>query len=85
MDLQVFPIPIPSPINYMFLKEVWASQVALVVKNLPANAGVSGAVNEILGWENPLEEEMAINSSILAWTGETGRLHTIHRVTKSQT
>ena len=39
---------------------MWASQVALVVKNLPANAGD-------LGQEDPLEMEMATHSSILAW------------------
>jgi len=48
----------------------WASQVALVVKNLPANAG--GARD--MGQDDPLEEEMAIPSSILArripWTEE---------------
>ena len=38
-----------------------ASQVALVVKNLPANSG------DILGLEDPLEEGMATHSSILAW------------------
>ena len=40
-----------------------------------------------LGWEDPLEEEMAILSSILAWiipwTEEPGRLQSI--VTKNQT
>ena len=35
-----------------------------VVKNLPANVG--GAAPS-LGWENPLEKEMATHSSILAW------------------
>ena len=34
-----------------------------------------------LGWEDPLEEEMATNSSILAWkipwTEEPGRLQSI--------
>ena len=34
---------------------------ALVVKNLPANAG------DTLGRENPPEEKMATHSSILAW------------------
>ena len=34
------------------------------VKNLPANAGDVGS---ILGWEDPLEKEMAKHSSILAW------------------
>ena len=43
-----------------------------VVKNLPADAG------ESLPWEDPLEKEMAIHSSILAWrtpwTEESGGL-----------
>ena len=43
-------------------------QVALVVKNLPANAG---DVRDVwvcsLGQEDPLEKEMATHSSILAW------------------
>ena len=41
-----------------------ASRVALVVKNLPANA--VGARHS-LGPVDPLEEEMATCSSILAW------------------
>ena len=49
-----------------------------MVKNLPVNAGdrVRG-----LGREDPLEEEMATHSSILAgripWTEEPGRLQSI--------
>ena len=40
--------------------------VVLVVKNLPANAGDSQETRvQSLGWEDPLEEEMAIHSSIL--------------------
>ena len=42
-----------------------ASQVALVVNNLPANAGHIDA-GLILGSGRPLEEEMATHSSILA-------------------
>ena len=38
-----------------------------VVKNLPANAGDTGYVGSIPGWEDPLEKEMATHSSILAW------------------
>ena len=49
----------------------WASQVALVVKNLPANEG------HIRDVEDRLEEGMEIHSSILAWripwTEEPGR------------
>ena len=55
-----------------------ASLVAQPVKNLPA-------VQEIrvrsLGWEDPLEKEMATHSSILAWTiswtGEPGGLQSM--------
>ena len=44
----------------------WASQVALVVKTPPANAGDVRDTVEFLGWEDLLEEEMATHSSILA-------------------
>ena len=48
-------------------KEKWASQVVLVVKNLPANAGDITVGCSIPGSEDPLEEGMATDSSILAW------------------
>ena len=44
-----------------------ASQVVLVVKNLPASAGDARDVGLILGQEDPLEEGMATYSSIPAW------------------
>ena len=51
--------------------------MALVVKNLPANAGDTRDTGSIPGWEDPLEEGMATHSSILAWripwTEEPGR------------
>ena len=37
-----------------------------MVKNLPANAGATGAVGSIPGLEDLLEEEVASHSSILA-------------------
>ena len=53
-----------------------ASQVAVMVRNPPANAGDSGDARS-LAWEDPLEEEMATCSRILAWkspwTGEPHR------------
>ena len=53
-------------------------QVALVVKNPPANAEDTGDVGSSLGQEDPLEEAMASRSSILAgrilWTEEPGGL-----------
>ena len=40
-----------------------------MVKNLPANAGATGDTAQWVqpGREDPLEEEMATDSSILAW------------------
>ena len=46
-----------------------------MVKNLRADAGDPGLT---LGWEDPLEEEMATHSSIpweIPQTDEPGRLH----------
>ena len=42
----------------------WASLVAQLVKNLPA---VQETWVRSLGWEDPMEKEMATHSSILAW------------------
>ena len=44
-----------------------ASQMALKVKNLPANAGDIIDMSSIPGWEDPLKEYMATLSSILGW------------------
>ena len=44
-----------------------ACQGALVVKNLPAEAGDTGDAVQSLGREYPLEKEMATHSSIPAW------------------
>ena len=41
-------------------------QVALVVKNLPVNAGDAEMWVQSLGWENPLQKEMSMLSSIHA-------------------
>ena len=42
----------------------WVSMVTQMVKNLPA---MQESQVQSLGWEDPLEEEMATCSSILAW------------------
>ena len=56
-----------------------------MVKNLPA---MRETWVGSLGWEHPLEDEMATHSSILAWKipwpEEPGGL-TVHRVAKNQT
>ena len=57
--------------------------MAQMVKNLPAMQEIRV---QSLGWEDPLEKEMATHSNILAWripgTGEPGRLLSMgsHRV-----
>ena len=38
-----------------------------MVKNLPTSAVDAGDSSWILGWEDPLEEEMATHSSMPAW------------------
>ena len=43
-----------------------ASQVALAIKNLSANKETQQMQAQSWGWEDPLEEEMATHSSILA-------------------
>ena len=56
----------------------WASLVAQLVKNLPA---MRETWVRFLGWEDPLEKEMAAHSSILAWeipwTEEPGELQSV--------
>ena len=66
---------------YFVYCELWASQLVLVVKNLPANAGDR---RDSLGQQDPLEEET--HYSIRAWripqTEEPGGIQSIrsHRV-----
>ena len=52
-----------------------------MVGKLPASAGVQETQVRLLGWEDPLEEEMATPSSIPAWrilwTEEPGRLQSM--------
>ena len=50
-------------IGYL-LQYSWASLVAQLVKNIPA---MQESWVPSLGWEDPLEEDMAMHSSILAW------------------
>ena len=56
-----------STLNELILIKLlisWASLVAQSVKNLPA---MWETWVQSLGWETPLEEGMAIHSSLLAW------------------
>ena len=67
---------------------VWASKVALVVKNMLAKAEDIRVVGSIPGLKDPLEEGMTTHSSILAWRISVDRgawQATVHRVARSQT
>ena len=68
---------ITLPIRYYYLL-TGASLVAQLVKNLPA---VQETQVQSLGWEGPLEKEMAMHSSILSWkiswTEEPGGLQSM--------
>jgi len=60
--------------------------VALAVNNLPANAGDKRDSVQTLGQEDPLEEEMATHSSILAHiTDEHRRKNPQPNISKSNT
>ena len=57
----------------MCVKQIWLGNSTVpfpggsVVKNPPANAGDARDTGSALGQQDPLEEEMATHSSILAW------------------
>ena len=61
--------------NFLYSR---ASPVAQIVNSLPAMQQTQG---RSLGWEDPLEKEMATHSSILAWripwTEESGGLQSM--------
>ena len=67
------------------LQYSWASLVAQIVKNPLA---IQETWARSLGWEDPLEKEMATHSSILGWRIPMDRgawWATVHGVAKSQT
>ena len=67
---------------------MWASHVALVVKNQTANEGDITDMVRFLGQEDPLQEGMETHSSILAWRiprrEEPGRLWPIGLQSQTQ-
>ena len=54
----------PFSFFYLIYCIIWASLVTQTVKNLPA---MQEMWVRSLGWEDPLENEMATHSSVLAW------------------
>ena len=64
--------------NYNIYTHLGASLIAQLIKNPPA---MQETPVRSLGWEDPLEKELATHSSILAgrtpWTKESGRLQSI--------
>ena len=53
-----------KPLNEVAISIKWASLVPQLVKNLPA---MRETWVPSLGWEDPLKEDIATHSSILAW------------------
>ena len=77
--------------NYTFKRSALKSPVpkaSLVAQRAQRLPAVQKTRVQSLGWEDPLEKEMVMHSSILAWriswTEEPGRL-TVHSVAKSWT
>ena len=72
------PTPIFLPRLFLSFISIGASQVALVVKNQPANEGDLREWVQSLGQEDPVKEGMATHSSTLVWRipwrEEPGRL-----------
>ena len=67
------------------LQYSWASLLAQTVKNLPV---MQETWVQYLGWEDPLEEGMTTQSSVLAWRIPMDRRDwkaTVHGVAKSDT
>ena len=64
--------------SFYYLVNSYSSLVAQLVKHLPT---MQETQVPSLGWEDPLEKEMATHSIILAWripwTEETGRLQSM--------
>ena len=52
------------PVRFGENRKCWASLIAQLVKNPPA---MQETPVQFLGWEDPLEKEMATHSSVLAW------------------
>ena len=50
--------------SLIYVSDMWASLVVQTLKRLPA---MWETWVQSLGWEDPLEKEMATHSSILAW------------------
>ena len=66
---------------FTFIISYPAFPITQLVKNLPV---IQETRLQSLGWEDPLEKEMATHSSILAWkipwTEKPGRLQSVHAV-----
>ena len=69
--IKVFPFRLSGAISVCKLFFYFLGKGSMV-KDPPANAGATGDMVRSLGWEHPLEEEMATHPSILAriflWT-----------------
>ena len=51
----------------LYFTAEWASLMPQQIKNPPTMQETQGMQVQSLSWEDPLEDEMEIHSSILAW------------------
>ena len=84
-EQSLLTLPLCSRSSQISCQYSWASMVAQMVTNPPA---VQETCIRSLGWEDPLEEDMASHSSILAWSISMDRgawWATVHGITESDT
>ena len=62
------------------MHKIWGFPDGSQVKNLPAMQEMQDTWVQSLGWEDPLEEEIATHSSILAWKSHGQRNLAVHGV-----
>ena len=74
-------MPIIFFFKSIFLRVVLATRASLMVQLLKNQPAMWETWVQFLGWEDPLEKEMASHSSVLAWRipwiEEPGRLQSI--------
>ena len=74
--------------RFSLIKRSLSSSMAQQVKNPPAMQETQETRVQSLGWEDPLEKEMATPSSILAWKNPMNKgawQATVHGIAKNWT
>ena len=64
-QLKLLPFPKSVPYYHILYAPLWGFLVGAVVNNLLANSGTQDTWVQTLGWEDPLEEDMATHPVFL--------------------